>query len=90
MTIYLDPLDPEGMDCDTCGWSSDDAQIDYEGGGVWRLEGRWGCYGGDQFEGRLDELIAYLRDGFLGTHLFTPASLKRAIRDLEAVGGEEE
>lgn len=83
MAIHLDPKEPEGMRCDTCGWSYDEAQIDYEGGGIWRLEGRWGCSGGDSFEGRRDELIAYLRDEFLGTRLFTKESIKRAIRDLE-------
>lgn len=85
MTLYLTAKEPDGTDCETCGWNDDSCEIGYEGNGVWELQGRWGCYSGDHFEGSRSEMIAYLGDDFQREwgHLFTRESIKRAIKDLK-------
>lgn len=85
MTLYLEAEDPDGTECETCGWTKDECQIDCEGNGTWVLQGRWGCYSGDHYQGTREQMIDYLSGPFRTEwgHLFTPLSIREAIIDLE-------
>lgn len=40
----------DGMDCETCGWNSDDGEFHYFPDGRFYLSTRYGCYNGNYTE----------------------------------------
>lgn len=87
MSLYLHFIEYDGEmpDCETCGPSYEECTISYDGGGLWSLEGSWGCYSGDSFQGTRAELIEYLGGDFreAWSHLFAPGQIDATIQHLK-------
>lgn len=68
----------KGSDCETCGWSPAEVEIDTENFVQFEVRIRVGCYGGDSFTGDLNEVVARLRDEW--GHLAYTKDVTKALR----------
>ncbi|ERB55325.1 hypothetical protein N806_29840 [Rhodococcus sp. P27] len=51
LNAYVDLEDEDPIDCETCGFSYDAAEIEIFSDGKVEIRVRLGCYGGDSYDG---------------------------------------